>query len=205
MTVFMLVITDKIPDTSEVVPLIAKFYTAVMVEMALALMITCYVLRCYHTSTREVPRWMKKYVIGKLANFFGIKKSEALLKQEREEKSSWKPGDEESLLKRIINKGTKQIEDVEKGMVSNQGLSTDENGASFLSKWGKTQDSIGGKMLGSLEIISGNVQAKEKEEMVREQWLVIATVMDRVAMWAFAVVIVATMITIFQQCPGYVS
>lgn len=104
MTVFMLLVTETIPPTSEVIPLIAKFYMAAMLEIALALIVTCYILRCYHTRGNEVPSWMKRHLVGTLANFFGIKKSKALLKAEKEEQSFKKLTKKRGFLGKMILK-----------------------------------------------------------------------------------------------------
>lgn len=201
MTVFMLLVTDTMPPTSEVVPLVAKFYMAVMLEMALALLATCYVLRCYHSEKREVRPWMKKYLLGKLANFFGIKKSKELLKEEKKEEMFRKQSDKKGLLDRMMdgNEMT-QMEDLEDAAKEN-GVKPE----SVLRKRETTKDDIAEKMLEKLEIISDDVEAKGKEDMLKEQWHIIAAVIDHLAMWTFAIIIVATMVIIFSQSPGYVS
>lgn len=73
MTVFMLVVAETIPPTSDAIPLIAKFYMAGMIEMAVALIWTCYILKYYHSDCMEMPSWVRKYILGYLGNFFGIR------------------------------------------------------------------------------------------------------------------------------------
>ncbi|KAK3727962.1 hypothetical protein QZH41_015910, partial [Actinostola sp. cb2023] len=73
MTVFMLVVAETIPPTSDAIPLIAKFYMAGMIEMAIALVWTCYILKYYHSDCMEMPSWVRKYILGYLGNFFGIR------------------------------------------------------------------------------------------------------------------------------------
>ena len=68
----MLVVAETIPPTSDVVPLIAKFYMAGMCEMAIGLIWTCYILKYYHSDVIEMPPWVRKYVLGYLGHFFGI-------------------------------------------------------------------------------------------------------------------------------------
>ena len=72
-------------------------------------------------------------------------------------------------------------------------------------KWRRADDPVGEEVLRQLDVISGSIQSKEKEELIQEEWLVVATVMDRVAMWIFTVVLLGTIIGIFYQAPGYVS
>lgn len=266
MTVFMLLVTETIPPTSEVIPLVAKFYMAAMFEMALALVVTCYILRCYHFTGNEVPTWMKKYLVGKMANFLGVKKSKALLKEEKEEESKRRLKKKAAFLESMMDK----MEDMENGVAGknteNGGCNGAVNGGNLkmtgkllhgynglidiprngrkchikengfqnghqcsynvtkgkiensfhklLSRKPETRDPlsamkiddhIGNMMLEKLEIISRSVQAKETVDLVKEQWHVIAMVIDRMAMWTFATTIFTTISIIFYQSPGYVA
>ncbi|EDO38974.1 predicted protein, partial [Nematostella vectensis] len=62
LTVFMLIVADILPPTSEVVPLISVFITSSIVQVVgLSLVATCFVLQCYHTNPdiNEMPFWMR--------------------------------------------------------------------------------------------------------------------------------------------------
>ena len=211
MMVFMLLITSQIPATSDVVPLVAKFYMAVMMEMALALVITCYVIKCYHSHTHKVPRWMKKILVKKLANFFGIKKSNDLKMAEEEQEKLENVGDYGFVRRLLSNGSAKQMDEGKDDANEDSVLHlTDEvikeaETPNFLRERVKAADSIGKKILGNLEYISNSIQDAADQELVKEEWLIVANVMDRIAIWFFAVAIVATMVSIFYQAPGYVD
>lgn len=201
MTVFMLLITDTMPPTSEVVPLIAKFYVSVMFEMALALLITCYVLRCYHAGKSKMSPWMKKYLVVKLANFFGVNKSEGLLNKEREEQNSLK-------LNNAIGGQFKKIgnDDGEMKLIEEVKDEKNENvipQGGLIS--GDTANRTAEKMLEKLEIISNDVEERGKEDLEKEEWHVLSAVIDRLAMWIFILLLVFTMLGVFAQSPGYVA
>lgn len=55
MTVFMLVVADIIPATSDVVPLVGIFFNAVMVEMVIMIVVLCYIMRLYHKDADDPP------------------------------------------------------------------------------------------------------------------------------------------------------
>ncbi|XP_057303519.1 neuronal acetylcholine receptor subunit alpha-10-like [Hydractinia symbiolongicarpus] len=80
MTVFMLLVQEMIPPTSDTVPLVAKFYTASMVEMGVSVVIACYNLHLYFIDPQfyEMPNWMRKLVLGKLSNWVGVKTTKEL-------------------------------------------------------------------------------------------------------------------------------
>lgn len=62
MTVFMLVVADIIPATSDVIPLVGIFFGASMIEMVVMIVVLCYVMRLYHKGDGDAPMgpWMRK-------------------------------------------------------------------------------------------------------------------------------------------------
>jgi len=69
LTVFMLLVVEIIPATSETVPLISVYFYGSVFEVALALVATCLVLRCYfnNPSHTPVPNWVRHIVLGWMA------------------------------------------------------------------------------------------------------------------------------------------
>jgi len=69
LTVFYLLASTHIPETSEVVPLIGRYYSLTIIEIACALGLTCWVLRFHHynTSVGKVPKWVRVYILGYIA------------------------------------------------------------------------------------------------------------------------------------------
>ncbi|XP_031551820.1 ligand-gated ion channel 4-like, partial [Actinia tenebrosa] len=76
LTVFMLIVADILPPTSEVVPLISIYITCSITEVGIALVATCVVLQCYHTNPdmNEMPFWMRYFVCQKLGKLLRIQK-----------------------------------------------------------------------------------------------------------------------------------
>ncbi|XP_073251624.1 neuronal acetylcholine receptor subunit alpha-2-like [Porites lutea] len=69
LAVFYLLASTHIPETSEVVPLIGRYYSLTIIEIACALGLTCWVLRFHHynTSVGKVPKWVRVYILGYVA------------------------------------------------------------------------------------------------------------------------------------------
>lgn len=67
--VFYLLASTHIPETSDVVPLIGRYYVVTITEISCALILTCWVLRFHHynTSVGKVPSWVKVYILGYVA------------------------------------------------------------------------------------------------------------------------------------------
>ncbi|XP_029194823.2 neuronal acetylcholine receptor subunit alpha-7-like [Acropora millepora] len=67
--VFFLLASTHIPETSEAVPLIGRYYASTIIEITCALVLTCWVLRFHHynTSVGKVPTWVRVYILGYVA------------------------------------------------------------------------------------------------------------------------------------------
>lgn len=67
--VFYLLASTHIPETSEVVPLILRYYVLTIIEISSALALTCWVLRFHHynTSIGRIPNWVRVCILGYVA------------------------------------------------------------------------------------------------------------------------------------------
>ena len=77
MTVFLNVANNKLPVTSDHVPLIAKLYMACILQMILSTASSCIVLHCYHRNheTSYLPLWLTKILVPKLATLLYVDNS----------------------------------------------------------------------------------------------------------------------------------
>ena len=74
LTVFMLVFTENVPRTSEVIPLIGKYSFTVMCEVSLSLLVTCMIIRIYHKNPNyPIPLWFRYLIFNVLAPTFRMK------------------------------------------------------------------------------------------------------------------------------------
>nr|XP_006812268.1 PREDICTED: neuronal acetylcholine receptor subunit alpha-9-like [Saccoglossus kowalevskii] len=74
LTVFLLLIAETMPPSSEV-PLIGQYYAATMVLVSLSLVMTVMVLNLHYRgpSSKPVPRWVKRLVLGHLQTFLLVR------------------------------------------------------------------------------------------------------------------------------------
>ncbi|XP_015764891.1 PREDICTED: acetylcholine receptor subunit beta-type acr-2-like [Acropora digitifera] len=90
LTVFMLIVADILPATSEVVPLISVYFTSILIEVGLSLIATVLVLKCYFTnpSFSEIPFWIRLVVIQGLGQLLKIevKRERRMARAKEEEK-----------------------------------------------------------------------------------------------------------------------
>ena len=73
LTVYMLIVSETMPPTSEVVPLIGKFYISTMVLIALTLVAVCVTLNCYEQETR-MSDFLREILINIIARFLCVLK-----------------------------------------------------------------------------------------------------------------------------------
>lgn len=88
LTVFMMVFTDNVPRTSEVTPLIGKYSVTVMVQVTVALIVTCSILRVYHRDPeRKMPNWFRKLVFDILGPMLLALPSDERKKMKQDDKN----------------------------------------------------------------------------------------------------------------------
>lgn len=100
LTVYMLIVSETMPPTSEVVPLIGKFFISTMVLIALTLIAVCITLNCYEQE-RRMSTWLREILINVAArvlclsrkyqirrNSIGMRVNEAFVSENSLAKSS---------------------------------------------------------------------------------------------------------------------
>lgn len=229
MTVFMLVVAETIPPSSDVVPLIAKFYMTAMVEMAVGLVWTCYILKYYHSDVIEMPSWVRKYVLGHLGNFFGISMENLKRIQEHSNlrKGSGRKMTLQTTLEPLCNSGrTLHIRNklrVANGHSNNQPYDRHyrhinsttngflppslDNSEISLNQQDDLQDPIlqlGEKILDRVDTLVENSVVDDRLNNHKEEWRIAAMVMDKLSLWLFGIAVLITVLACFLQAPGYV-
>ncbi|EDO42102.1 predicted protein [Nematostella vectensis] len=195
MTVFMLVVAETIPPTSDAIPLIAKFYMAGMIEMAVALVWTCYILKYYHSDCMEMPHWVRKYILGYLGNFFGIR-MENLKRYSEHSKIMRAHGENIDVVFRP--ESTKDLlrdEHLQEQLIPKVIDGGEEHPALAL----------GEKILQKVETLVENSIVDDKVNIHKEEWRIAAMVMDKVSLWVFSITVLVTVLACFLQAPEYVA
>ena len=68
LTIFMLLLTENIPKTSEVTPLLGKYTIAIMCEVAISLLLTCYIQWLFYKDPKQkLEGWLRWLAIEVLA------------------------------------------------------------------------------------------------------------------------------------------
>ncbi|KAM7062063.1 LOW QUALITY PROTEIN: neuronal acetylcholine receptor subunit alpha-2 [Acridotheres tristis] len=80
LTVFLLLITEIIPSTSLVIPLIGEYLLFTMIFVTLSIIITVFVLNVHHRSpsTHAMPRWVRRFFLGVVPRWLFMRRPPAL-------------------------------------------------------------------------------------------------------------------------------
>lgn len=88
MTVFMIVVVDAIPPTSEVTPIISTYFSVVMVEISLALLCTCISLNVEHHHPRlEITGWFRYILFDVFGPVFNRDAVKAMKRKQASDKN----------------------------------------------------------------------------------------------------------------------
>ncbi|XP_040888392.1 neuronal acetylcholine receptor subunit alpha-2-like [Toxotes jaculatrix] len=76
LTVFLLLITEIIPSTSLVIPLIGEYLLFTMIFVTLSIVITVFVLNVHHRSsaTHTMPRWVRRLFLSAVPRWLCMKR-----------------------------------------------------------------------------------------------------------------------------------
>ena len=233
MTVFMLVVADTIPPSSDVVPLIAKFYLAGMCEIAVGLVWTCYILKYYHSDVIEMPTWVRKYVLGYLGKFFGISMENLKRIQEHTNLRQEHGCGEKSFIHRRPKTPEKSLVQMCKKHLYTKRLSLKCNNNPYdshyrhisspnsflappslnasevsLNQLDGLQDraiQLGENILERVDTLVENSIVDDRLNNHKEEWRIAAMVMDKLSLWVFGAAVLTTILACFLQAPGYVT
>eukprot|EP00112_Aurelia_sp_Birch-Aquarium-sp1_P013351 Seg2831.3 transcript_id=Seg2831.3/GoldUCD/mRNA.D3Y31 product="Neuronal acetylcholine receptor subunit alpha-7" protein_id=Seg2831.3/GoldUCD/D3Y31 len=217
MTVFMLVVADIIPATSEVIPLVGVFFSAAMVEMVIMIIVLCYVMRLYHKEPEDPPMqwWMRKYVLNWLAYKTKIRKVEETGQNDAEDyvpmlpfqrKSSISEGsasakeednkDLQVWIRNSMPHKTSNIQSRNENSRCKNAFHTNERSSSRYSEL----DAISKK----LDVIVEKIRSDDEDAQVKSEWRIVAMTIDHCLLYFFIVVLLLTIFACFCNSPGYV-
>lgn len=196
LTVYMLIFTENIPQTSEVVPLISKFFIVILFEVSFCLMGTSITLRFYHYSEPEkkIPSWVEVIILGCLAKLLGMKMSS----------SSSEPRDNSSMTR---SKARMKSEFCHR-LLGCRGSGTNSLDSSRVQvRQTCEKDSLDERldeiMTDKISEINGKVIDKNDDVGKKEKWHFAASVIDRLFFYLSGLAICLSVIIFYLMIPRY--
>ncbi|XP_070543627.1 neuronal acetylcholine receptor subunit alpha-10-like isoform X2 [Ptychodera flava] len=186
LTVFLLLVAETMPPTSEVAPLIGQYYLATICLVSISTSLTVIVLSLHYKvpgSIKPVPRWARIFFLhycarilclGDLIN--DVQDTECTVVENNHLKNT--PQEMREHNSKIINKGT------------NVGYSRFDFNIM--------------KILKNVESMTQRYKDQDKEDAVMNEWKLVALVVDRIFLWMFLIATVGCTAGILSQAPKIV-
>lgn len=205
MTVFLLLVAETLPATSDNIPLLGQYFVATMFVTAMSLVSTCTVLNFFHRSpaTSPMPRWVRVIILGYMAKVF-------CFKMEREDEIKMTPKNKRKKIEFDLNGDLPLDDNVymtlpvsprkfrdDMSFVSQSGRSTPSRRSIRSMSLVGGQSSFADRLLDDINTLAEDVRSRQEDERQREEWRIAALVLDRMFFWLFFFLTVLSAFLIF--------
>lgn len=210
----MLVVADMIPPTSDVIPLVGIFFNAAVVEMVSMIISLCVVLRFYHKQATDppMPNWMRKYVLDYLSYKLKVRCKVTSHGRRQSNQSnieltyiSKRNGDQ----RLEISQGSKTYPRTQRIVPNNtarraeRGYTSDQR--SVTGSESSERHFEMGIIARKIDVIIDKLSQKDKDEMYRQEWRIVAMTFDKCLFITFCTITILTITFVFLNSPGYVK
>uniref|UniRef100_A0A2K5CHU2 Cholinergic receptor nicotinic alpha 3 subunit n=1 Tax=Aotus nancymaae TaxID=37293 RepID=A0A2K5CHU2_AOTNA len=215
LTVFLLVITETIPSTSLVIPLIGEYLLFTMIFVTLSIVITVFVLNVHYRTptTHTMPSWVKTVFLNLLPRVMFMTRPSS------SEGSAQKPrppyGAELSNLNcfsRTEGRGCKDgypCQDRMCGYCHHRRIKISNFSANLTrSSSSESVDAVLSlsalspeikEAIQSVKYIAENMKAQNEAKEIQDDWKYVAMVIDRIFLWVFTLVCILGTAGLFLQ------
>ncbi|XP_020138262.2 neuronal acetylcholine receptor subunit alpha-2 isoform X2 [Microcebus murinus] len=206
LTVFLLLITEIIPSTSLVIPLIGEYLLFTMIFVTLSIVVTVFVLNVHHRSpsTHTMPRWVRGALLGCVPRWLLMARPPPTPLALRDPPGP-RPGPSYRWLETNVDAEDRGALAVAEDRWARAGCSAPpararrshgglHPGASGPQAEAPVQESeilLSPRMQKALEgvhYIADHLRSEDADSSVKEDWKCVAMVIDRVFLWLFIVV-----------------
>uniref|UniRef100_A0A8C2B6G3 Cholinergic receptor, nicotinic, alpha 2b (neuronal) n=1 Tax=Cyprinus carpio TaxID=7962 RepID=A0A8C2B6G3_CYPCA len=174
LTVFLLLITEIIPSTSLVIPLIGEYLLFTMIFVTLSIIITVFVLNVHHRSpsTHKMPRWVHSVFLDLIPRWLFMRR----------------PAPDSRRRQKLL-----LLQRQGRGMTS-QVLGPPGGRVTVTKRPDMTSDNPGFPLspsvlqaLEGVHYIAEHLRAEDADFSVKEDWKYVAMVIDRIFLWMFII------------------
>ncbi|XP_025778042.1 neuronal acetylcholine receptor subunit alpha-2 [Puma concolor] len=205
LTVFLLLITDIIPSTSLVIPLIGEYLLFTMIFVTLSIIITVFVLNVHHRSprTHTMPHWVRVAFLGCVPRWLLMNRPVPPL--EPRDPPDLKPSSSHYWLETNVDAEEREEEKEEEDrwgwaahlspsmgvLCGHGGLHQGASGPRVevqLQEGGLLLSPRIQKALEGVHYIADHLRSEDADSSVKEDWKYVAMVIDRIFLWLFIIV-----------------
>ncbi|XP_036404545.1 acetylcholine receptor subunit beta [Megalops cyprinoides] len=203
LTVFLLLLADKVPETSLGVPIIVNYLMFTMILVTFSVILSVVVLNLHHRSpsTHDMPLWVRKIFIHLLPPYLGLLRPKAetplsLLQPPRKEipMAVSRAADEY-----FIRKPNTSFLFPKPNRFQSEGMCTDlrkfiDGPSHYLTLPPELKSAIE-----AITYIAEQLQAEKDYEALKEDWQYVAMVVDRLFLWIFVIFTTVGTLAIFAD------
>ncbi|XP_014781747.1 neuronal acetylcholine receptor subunit alpha-4 isoform X1 [Octopus bimaculoides] len=210
LTVFFLLLSEIIPPTSLVIPLICKYLMFTMLMVTASLFLTVYVLNVNYrtTTTHTMSQWVRYYFLERLPTFLMMKRPRfedepPILPPSKMQSLSTFDG-EEPVETRSITLNCRGEVPTYENMCPHQTI--DEPDPGKMEKMQSLDDWTGKlveEMISNVEYIASTKKDVEEGSAAVRDWAYISTLIDRLFLWVFSVICTIGTVVIYLNAPSH--
>ncbi|XP_067117231.1 acetylcholine receptor subunit beta-like, partial [Osmerus mordax] len=193
LTVFLLLLADKVPETSLGVPIIVNYLMFTMILVTCSVILSVVVLNLHHRSpsTHHMPHWVRKIFLHLLPPYLGMLRPkvepplslEKPLHRENSMAVSRRPAADEY----FIRKPNTSFLFPKPNRYQSEGMCTDlrkfiDGPSHYLTLPPELKSAIR-----AITYIAEQLQAEKDFAALREDWQYVAMVVDRLFFWTFVI------------------
>ena len=195
MTVFLLLVAETLPATSDDVPLLGQYFIATMFVTAMSLVSTCTILNFFHRSpsTSPMPQWVRVIILGYMAKVF-------CFPNDKEEEIKVTPKTKRRKIEFDLNGDVvcddntyMTVQELENSsrfrddmsVIYQSGRSTPSRRSARSMSIVAGHSSFTERLLEDISILADDVRARQEDDRQREEWRIAALIMDRMFFWLF--------------------
>ncbi|XP_069078457.1 neuronal acetylcholine receptor subunit alpha-7 isoform X1 [Pleurodeles waltl] len=220
LTVFMLLVAEIMPATSDSVPLIAQYFASTMIIVGLSVVVTVIVLQYHHHDPDggKMPNWTRNILLNWCAWFLRMKRpgehkvrSACQHTKRRFSTSSVElntvsgPQSNNGNMLYLGFKGLECTPTTDSGvMCGKMTCSTSEEDTLLHNMHHTEGDPDLAKILDEIRYIANRFRSQDEEELICNEWKFAASVVDRLCLVAFSVFTIICTISILMSAPNFV-
>ncbi|EMP38995.1 Neuronal acetylcholine receptor subunit alpha-7 [Chelonia mydas] len=224
LTVFMLLVAEIMPATSDSVPLIAQYFASTMIIVGLSVVVTVIVLQYHHHDPDggKMPKWTRIILLNWCAWFLRMKRpGEDKVRpacQHKQRRCSLSSVDMNTVSGQQASNGNmlyigfRGLEGVHCTPTTDSGVicgrmtcSPTEEETLLHSGHPSEGDPDLAKILEEVRYIANRFRDQDEEEAICNEWKFAASVVDRLCLMAFSVFTIICTIGILMSAPNFVE
>uniref|UniRef100_A0A8C9ZTM8 Cholinergic receptor nicotinic alpha 6 subunit n=1 Tax=Sander lucioperca TaxID=283035 RepID=A0A8C9ZTM8_SANLU len=201
LTVFLLVITETIPSTSLVIPLIGEYLLFTMIFVTLSIVITVFVLNVHYRTpmTHTMPEWVRSVFLGVLPRVMLMRRP---IDQGCSPPASITGGSSGGNTKRKNSigggSGSGSVPTPESELPKVPRPLNAPSAVNAVVAFSVVSPEIK-QAIESVKYIAENMRTRNKAKEVEDDWKYVAMVIDRIFLWVFVTVCVLGTVGLFLQ------